>query len=323
VSAPGSLATLLDAAKRGDRVALAKLLSAVENDEHGARELAAMTWSGPRAFTIGLTGAPGVGKSTLTDRLITETLARFVPDGATAAVAQVGVVCVDPTSPFSGGAILGDRIRMQDHALDDRVFIRSLASRGQLGGLSIAVPDAVAVLAAAGFALVLIETVGVGQVELDVASTADATVVVVTPGWGDATQAAKAGLLEIADVLVVNKADRPGTAEAVRDLRQMLDLGEPSRDGWRPPVLTTVATDGTGIGELFDALDALRAHLRGAGGEVRRRQQAAAIVRRLAAARVERRVDELARTDAFRAAVDAVAAGTMDPYAAAESLITP
>jgi LAO/AO transport system kinase len=321
VSGAERLATLLDAAKRGDRVALARLLSVVENDELGARALAATTWSAPRAFTIGLTGAPGVGKSTLTDRLIAESLERFVPDGTTAVLGQVGVVCVDPTSPFSGGAILGDRIRMQDHALDGRVFIRSLASRGDLGGLSIAVPDAVAVLAAAGFELVLIETVGVGQVELDVASTADATVVVVTPGWGDATQAAKAGLLEIADVLVVNKADRPGAAEAVRDLNQMLDLGAPSRDGWRPPVVTTVASDGTGVGALFDALDAFRAHLSGDGGTARRHDQAAAMLRRLAGARFARRVDELASSAEFGRAVDAVAARTTDPYAAVEALL--
>lgn len=306
----------------GDRVALARLLSVVENDEAGARELAATTWSPRRAFTVGITGAPGVGKSTLTNRLLAESLARFVPDGATAPRGQVGVVCVDPSSPFSGGAILGDRIRMQDHVLDDRVFIRSLASRGHLGGLSVAVPDAVAVLSAVGFALVLIETVGVGQIELEVASTADATVVVVTPGWGDATQVAKAGLLEIADVLVVNKADRPGATEAVRDLTQMLDLGEPRAGGWRPPVLTTAASEGIGVDALFDALDAFRTHLAGEAGTVRRRAQAAAILRRLAGARAASRVDELARSSAFGDAVDAVAAGSTDPYAAAEALFS-
>lgn len=314
------LSTLLDAARSGDRVALARLLSVVENDESGARELAATTWSTPRAFTVGITGAPGVGKSTLTGRLLAASLVRFVPDGDAATIGQVGVVCVDPSSPFSGGAILGDRIRMQDHALDDRVFIRSLASRGHLGGLSVAVPDAVAVLSAVGFRLVLIETVGVGQIELEVASTADATVVVVTPGWGDATQVAKAGLLEIADVLVVNKADRPGATEAVRDLTQMLDLGEPRGVRWRPPVLTTVASEGTGVDALFDALESFRAHLAGEFGTVRRRAQAAAILRRLAAARVEGRLDELARTTGFADAVDAVAAGSTDPYTAAEAL---
>jgi LAO/AO transport system kinase len=210
---------------------------------------------------------------------------------------------------------------MQDHALDERVFIRSLASRGHHGGLSVAVPDAVAVLATVGFPLVLIETVGVGQVELEVASTADATVVVVTPGWGDATQAAKAGILEIADVLVVNKADRPGATEAVRDLRQMLELGEPARDGWTPPVLTTVASDATGVAELYDALMDLRAHLEGAAGAARRRAQAAAILRRLAVASVSHQLDEMAGTGAFDEAADSVARGEVDPYKAIESLL--
>lgn len=171
----------LRAARDGDRVALAKLLSAAERQDAATRELARLTWRSPRAFSIGITGAPGVGKSTLTDRLITASLDG---DADGDAPRQLGVLCIDPTSPFSGGAILGDRIRMQDHALDGRVFIRSLATRGHHGGLSVAVPDAVAVLAATGFPLVVIETVGVGQVELEIAATADATVVVVTPGWG-------------------------------------------------------------------------------------------------------------------------------------------
>ncbi len=313
------LSSQLRAARDGDRVALARLLSTAERQDATTRELARLTWTVPRAFSVGVTGAPGVGKSTLTDRLIASLLSHAT--GNVAAPGQLGVLCIDPTSPFSGGAILGDRIRMQDHALDDRVFIRSLATRGHHGGLSVAVPDAVAVLAASGFELVVIETVGVGQIELEIAATADATVVVVTPGWGDSTQAAKAGLLEIADVLVVNKADRPGAAEAVRDLTQMLELGEPRLEGWRPPVLQTTATEGTGIAELVAALGALRTHLDGAAGDRRRRVQAAAVLRRLALDRATRGIDELAVSPGFAAATEAVAAGSSDPYDAIDALL--
>jgi LAO/AO transport system kinase len=312
---------LLAAARTGDRVALARLLSAVENDAPAAREIASATWTAPRAYSVGVTGAPGAGKSTLVDRLITTSLERFVPDGATAAVDQLGVLCVDPSSPRSGGAILGDRVRMQDHALDPRVFIRSLASRGHLGGLSVAVPDALAALGAAGFDLVFVETVGVGQVELEVAATADVTVVVVTPGWGDAIQAAKAGLLEVADVFVVNKADRPGAAEARRDLSAMLDLGTSHDDGWRPPIVDTVATEGTGTGELLDAIDAFRDHGR-AGGDARRRlDRSARLLRQLVAARLARSVDELVSKASFDAAAREVAEGEVDPYAAVDALL--
>jgi LAO/AO transport system kinase len=233
----------------------------------------------------------------------------------------VGVLCVDPTSPFSGGAILGDRVRMQDHALDQRVFIRSLATRGHHGGLSVAVPDALALLGAAGFELALIETVGVGQVEIDVAATADVTVVVVTPGWGDSMQTAKAGLLEVADIFVVNKADRPGAADARRDLEQMLELGTGRDDGWRPPIVETVATEDRGTEELFDAIEALRARLVGDAGLTRRRARAASLLRRLTAATIASTVDGLAATGPFESAVDAVAAGELDPYAAVDALL--
>ena len=322
MTGPTGPSALLDAARGGNRVALARLLTISENDEAGARALATQTWTTRRAFSIGITGAPGAGKSTLTDRMIATSLARFVPPGATAAVSQLGVLCVDPTSPFSGGAILGDRVRMQDHALDDRVFIRSLATRGQQGGLSVAVPDALALLGAVGFELVLIETVGVGQVELDVAGTADVTIVVVTPGWGDALQTAKAGLLEIADIFVVNKADRSGAAEARRDLDQMLELGTGRDDGWRPPIVETVATEDRGTAELFDAIEALSAHLAGATGTARRRARAASLLHRLAAATIERSVVVLAGSGRFDSAVDAVAAGELDPYTAVDDLLT-
>jgi LAO/AO transport system kinase len=323
VTGPEGPLHLLHAARTGDRVALARMLSVVENDRAGARALAAATWTSPRAFSVGVTGAPGSGKSTLTDRLIAAALERFVPDGATGPVEQVGVLCVDPTSPLSGGAILGDRIRMQDHALDTRVYIRSLATRGHLGGLSVAVPDAIAALGASGFGLVLVETVGVGQVELEVAATADVTVVVVNPGWGDAMQAAKAGLLEVADVFVVNKADRPGAAETRRDIEQMLDVGHGLDASWRPPIVEAVATEGRGTGELLDAIEALRAHLAGDAGAQRRRQRAATLLRRITAAALAASVEERVAAPSFDTVVDAVAAGTLDPYAAADSLLEP
>ena len=314
---------LLQAAKEQNRVALARLLTVVENDEVAARGIAPLLWTGHRAFSIGITGAPGAGKSTLTDRMIATSLERFVPAGGSAAIREVGVLCVDPTSPFSGGAILGDRVRMQDHALDARVFIRSLATRGHLGGLSLAVPDAIGVLGAAGFDLVLVETVGVGQVELEVAATADATIVVLTPGWGDAMQAAKAGLLEIADLFVINKADRPGASEARRDLSQMLDIGSARPDGWRPLIVETVATSGDGTVELFDAIDALRAHLASGAGVARRREQAATLLRRIYAARMARAVEGLAATATFERLVEDVATGSIDPYAAVDLLQLP
>jgi LAO/AO transport system kinase len=316
-------AQLLATARTGDRVALARLLSAVENDAPGARGVAAVTWTTSRAYAVGVTGAPGAGKSTLTDRLIGASLGRAGSDGQPAAVAQLGVLCVDPTSPRSGGAILGDRVRMQDHALDPRVFIRSLASRGHLGGLSVAVPDALAVLGAVGFELVFVETVGVGQVELEVAATADATVVVVTPGWGDALQAAKAGILEVADIFVVNKADRPGAAEARQDLDQMLNLGTGRDDGWRPPIVDTVATEDLGTSELLDAIDAFRAHERGERAAKRRLDRAGRLLQRLVAARLSRSIDDVVGSTAFGEAARQVACGDVDPYSAVDGLLAP
>lgn len=314
-------AQLLADARSGDRVALARLLSAVENDAVSAREIAGATWTSSQAYSVGITGAPGAGKSTLTDRLITASLERGAPEGSSAPVGRLGVLCVDPTSPLSGGALLGDRVRMQDHALDPRVFIRSLASRGHLGGLSVAVPDALAVLGAAGFDLVFVETVGVGQVELEVAATADVTVVVVTAGWGDAMQAAKAGLLEVADIFVVNKSDRPGAPEARRDLSSMLDLGTGRSDGWRPPIVDTVASEGVGTSELLEAIDAFRAHERGAGASVRRHDRAVRLLGRLIAARLARSVDDLVSSSGFADAARDVATGAVDPYTAVDALL--
>ena len=272
-------------------------------------------------FTVGLTGAPGAGKSTLTDGLITQARAGWPgPDGES--VPQVGVLAVDPTSPFSGGAILGDRVRMSQHALDPTVFIRSMATRGHLGGLSLAVPDAVRLLGAAGVGVVIVETVGVGQMEVEIASAADTTVVVVTPGWGDSMQANKAGLLEVADVFVINKADRPGVREARRDLEQMLDLARPG--SWRPEIVDTTATAGEGVADLWVAVARHRDHLRGSGQLVTRRvDRLAQELRRVLAARAEARIDEVAAGEEFATTVKALAAGELDPYRAADRLMGP
>jgi LAO/AO transport system kinase len=351
---------LLDAAAAGDRVALARLLSLVERGGAPSAAVARLAYGAPPPYTVGITGAPGAGKSTLTNALVAVARRGWPPDGGDAdggepdggeaepagaerragpageaqrepreergngtageAVDQVGVLAVDPSSPFSGGAILGDRIRMQDHATDPSVFIRSMATRGHLGGLALAVPDAVRVLGAAGLPLVVVETVGVGQMEVDVASAADTTVVVVTPGWGDSMQANKAGLLEVADLFVVNKADRQGVREARRDLEQMLELSPPG--GWRPPIVATVATDGEGVDELWAAIARHRAHLRSTGAlETRRRSRLAEELRRVLTARVLERVGAVAAGASFEAAVRDVTSGALDPYRAADQLL--
>ena len=260
----------------------------------------------------GITGAPGAGKSTLTDRLI----ARWRTDGDT-----VGVLAVDPSSPFSGGALLGDRVRMQRHATDPGVFIRSMATRGHLGGLTLAVPEALRVLVAAGWGRVLVETVGVGQAEVEIADNADTTVVVVNPGWGDAIQANKAGLLEVADVLVINKADRPGAAETARDLATMLDTYREARP-WRPPVVATVATTGEGIEELWESLRRHMDFLRSSGELGARRE---ARLRRELNEVVTRRIEAAVRGGAQAprwALIEAeVGAQRLDPYEAATILL--
>jgi LAO/AO transport system kinase len=313
---------LLDKARRGDRVALARMLSYVERGGEAARDVARLAYRADVPFTVGLTGAPGAGKSTLTDRLIVCARAGWpaVEGLAGEEVAQVGVLAVDPTSPFSGGAILGDRVRMGQHALDPTVYIRSMATRGHLGGLSLAVPDAVRLLGAAGFTVVIVETVGVGQMEVEIASAADTTVVAVTPGWGDSMQANKAGLLEIADVFVINKADRPGAREARRDLEQMLDLSAPG--SWRPEIVETTATTGEGVDELWSAIARHRAHLVGSGLlTVRRADRTGQELRRVLLARAAVRVDDLAGGEEFTSAVKALVAGELDPYQAADRLL--
>ena len=305
-------AELLAAASAGDRLALARLLSAVERGGSRGRQVAGMAYrTGAVAATIGITGAPGAGKSTLTGRLITE--ARRHHD-------QVAVVAIDPSSPYTGGAILGDRIRMQDHALDEGVYIRSLATRGHLGGLTVAVPEALRVLAAVGMPLVLVETVGVGQVEVEVASATDTTVVVVNPRWGDAVQANKAGLLEVADVFVINKADMPGARETRRDLEQMLDMS--ASGDWRPPVVETVAASGDGVGDLWEAILGHQQHLVTTSQlQQRRAERLERELRRVLANRIAEEVDRICAGDAYTALAAEVTRHRVDPYEAADELM--
>ena len=307
-------ADLLHAARDGDRAALARLLSIVERGGDAARDVARLTHPiGGGAYTVGVTGAPGAGKSTLTTKLVAE---------LRAAGDRVAVLAVDPTSPFSGGAILGDRIRMQDHALDDGVFIRSMATRGHLGGLALAAPEAVRALDAAGYPWVLLETVGVGQVEVEVAGEADTTIVVVNPGWGDGVQAAKAGLMEIADVFVINKADRPGSAETERDLAGMLELVAPADGGWTPPILRTVATSGEGAADVVAAVQRHRRWLTGSGTLDRRRSDRATDeLRAILVARLLERVRTVQRGEAFDRARAAVLARATDPWTATDELL--
>ncbi len=309
-------ATLMARAREGSRTALARLLTYVESGGEHFRDSVALAYTAPAPFVVGITGPPGAGKSTLTDRLITTLLGGEI---ASVALDQIGVLCVDPSSPFSGGAILGDRIRMQEHATNERVFIRSMATRGHLGGLSLAVPDALRVLGATGFAFVLVETVGVGQMEVEIASAADTTVVVTNPGWGDSMQANKAGLLEVADVFVINKADRAGVRETRRDLEQMLDLG--GARAWRPPIIETVASSGDGTDALVEALGAHREYLDAGPLEEARRQRTRVELDQVIALTLRGRVAAIARGARYDEQIDALLNGATDPYRAAEALL--
>jgi LAO/AO transport system kinase len=304
--------SLVEAARAGDRAAIAKLISLIETGGESAVDAVARLFAHTgEAYTVGVTGAPGAGKSSLTDRLI----ARIRGGGE-----EVGVLAVDPSSPFSGGAILGDRIRMQDHATDAGVFIRSMATRGHLGGLALATPQAIRVLDAAGMPWIIVETVGVGQVEVEIAGAADTTVVVVNPGWGDGVQAAKAGLLEIADVLVVNKADRAGVDETVRDLEQMLELAGDRE--WRPPVVRTVAVSESGIEELWSVILEHRAFVQsGDRLEQRRVARLREELRSIVLERLRANADAVCRGARFEAALADVADRKVDPHAAATRLL--
>ncbi|HTC80424.1 MAG TPA: methylmalonyl Co-A mutase-associated GTPase MeaB [Acidimicrobiia bacterium] len=308
---------LVAGALAGERASVARLISMVEKGGESAHAAIARLYPHTgSAYTVGITGAPGAGKSTLTDKLISRIRKEDL---------EVGVLAIDPSSPFSGGAILGDRVRMQDHATDPGVFIRSMATRGHLGGLSLATPQAVRVLDAAGKPWVLIETVGVGQVEIEVAGAADTTMVVVNPGWGDAVQAAKAGLLEIADLFVVNKADRAGSAETVRDLEFMLDLSMPPKGEthWRPPIVKTVASRGEGLDELWEAIGSHRAFLETDGRlAARRTKRIRDELRAIVVERLYERAGTVCTGPRFDELAAAVEAREIDPYTAADSLLS-
>jgi LAO/AO transport system ATPase len=310
------VAELVDRARNADARAVARLISLVENDSPALREVAAaLAPHVGSAQVVGLTGSPGVGKSTSTSALV---------GALRVAGKRVGVLAVDPSSPFSGGALLGDRVRMQDHATDDGVFIRSMASRGQLGGLSAAVPQALRVLDAAGCDVILIETVGVGQAEVEIASLADTTVVLLAPGMGDGIQAAKAGILEIADVFVVNKADRDGADQVARDLRYMQSLGgrHSEAGAWRPPIVKTVASRAEGTDDLVEAIDKHRAWMDKHGElELRRVNRAATEIEAIALGQVRRRFADVHGSAALGVAAARVVAGETDPYRAADELV--
>jgi len=305
---------LFAAARDGDRGALARLLSLVERGGDDAREISRLTYplSGG-GYTVGLTGAPGAGKSTLTSA----TIGHLRSLGE-----EVAVLAIDPSSPFTGGAILGDRVRMQDHALDPGVFIRSMATRGHLGGLSLATPEAVRVLDAIGRRWILVETVGVGQVEVEIAGKADTTVVVVNPGWGDSVQANKAGLMEIADVFVINKADRKGVEETRRDLEQMLELSDIGHDDWRPPIIPVIALERKGVDVLWGEIERHRAFIEANGELVRRREfRLREELREIVARRLEQRARELTTGDRWEALQAGVLARTTDPWSAADEML--
>jgi LAO/AO transport system kinase len=309
-----SVDDLVERARKGDPRAVARLISLVEDASPQLRAVtsALMPHAG-HAIVVGITGSPGVGKSTSTSALVT---------AYRALGKRVGVLAVDPSSPFSGGALLGDRIRMQEHATDPEVFIRSMASRGHLGGLACSTPQAVRVLDAAGCDVVLVETVGVGQAEVDIASLADSTVVLLAPGMGDGVQAAKAGILEIADLLVVNKADRDGAQSTVRDLRAMVALGQREPGAWRPPILTTVASEGEGVADVVAELERHRAWMEDKGELTRRRHaRASAEIEAIAVSSLRRQLDGLHGGSTLPRLADEVLARTKDPYRAADELL--
>ena len=305
---------LVAGARQGRARDIARLISLIEDGSPEVPALMrALAPTSGRASVIGITGSPGVGKSTTTSALITAYRARGQ---------RVGVLAVDPSSPFSGGALLGDRIRMQQHATDEGVFIRSMASRGHLGGLSATTPQALRVLDAAGCDVVLIETVGVGQSEVEVAAAADTTLVLLAPGMGDSIQAAKAGILEIGDVFVVNKADRDGADATVRELRMMITLGEHPERRWTPPVVKTVASTNDGVDTLVEAIDEHRAWLVGSGElAVRRVRRARDEVEALAVALLRRRLEAGEGSQRLTQAAEQVASGELDPHTAAERLV--
>ena len=332
----GTLAARLLA---GDARAVARAISLIEDEDPSAAELmGAIFGHTGRAYLIGVTGPPGAGKSTLVDRLITELkkpgrsqstqnkeaqdLSAISAPSAVFSSSSIGVIAVDPTSPFTGGAVLGDRLRMQTHSSDEGVFIRSMATRGHLGGLARATGDAALVLDAAGKDVVIIETVGVGQAEVDIIRTADVSIVTLVPGTGDEVQALKAGIMEIADIFVVNKADREGAERLASAVETNLGLHTYASGEWRPPIVKTVATTGQGIPELVEAIAQFRAHSLGAQAS-RRRTRSEYRLRELVS---QRFMDHLERqvlaAGELGAIVDRIAARELDPYSAANDLLS-
>jgi LAO/AO transport system kinase len=303
---------LFEAARDGHRLALARLMSIIESGSQEARTLGAHTFSlVGRAHTVGMTGAPGSGKSTLTAALAT--VVRAIDE-------RMAILAVDPSSPFTGGAILGDRVRMQDHVTDEGIYIRSMATRGHLGGLSLATPQAVRVLDALGWPWVLIETVGVGQIEVDIAGAADTTLVVVNPGWGDAVQANKAGLMEIADIFVINKSDRGGVDDTRRDIQQMLELS--ALGDWEPPIVMTVGTEGEGAQELWTTIGEHRSYLEQSGElSSRRRNRIKVELSKILNWSLEERVQSVLDGPKSAELHEKLESGEIDPYAAAQRLL--
>lgn len=310
----GDVSALVSRARDGDPRAVARLISLVEDQSPLLREvMAALAPYAGQARIVGITGSPGVGKSTSTSALVGEL--RKVGR-------RVGVLAVDPSSPFSGGALLGDRVRMQDHALDPDVYIRSMASRGHLGGLAWTTPQAIRVLDAAGCDVVLVETVGVGQSEVEVAGLADTTLVLLAPGMGDGIQAAKAGILEIGDIYVVNKADRDGADTLRRELRSMLALAERPEGAWRPPIVKTIAAKGEGLDEVVAEIDRHHAWLESSGELAgRRTRRARDEIEAIAVTALRERWGDVHGRSELDELASAVAAGESDPYAAAETLL--
>ncbi|MFV0534588.1 MAG: methylmalonyl Co-A mutase-associated GTPase MeaB [Cumulibacter sp.] len=316
LSREASVSELVERAREGNARAVARLISLVEDASPKLREVAAELAPHTGCATIvGLTGSPGVGKSTSTSALVRA----YRKQGK-----RVGVLAIDPSSPFSGGALLGDRIRMQDHATDPGVFIRSMSSRGHLGGLAWATPQALRVLDGTGFDVVLIETVGVGQAEVEIASTADTTLVLLAPGMGDGIQAAKAGILEIADAFVVNKADRDGADNVVRDLRNMLGLGgrHSEAGAWRPSIVKTIAEKEEGVEDVVEAIENHRAWMVDKGVLTERRiARASGEILAISMTTLRERMGDLSGRASLRKLAEQVAAGESDPYLASDAIV--
>ncbi|ASJ07453.1 methylmalonyl Co-A mutase-associated GTPase MeaB [Thermococcus pacificus] len=307
---------LIERMLRGDKRAAARLITLVENDEEKAREIISKVYPHTgNAYIVGITGPPGAGKSTLLDKLI-----KVVREEGKV----VGVIAIDPTSPFTGGALLGDRIRMQRHSTDPGVFIRSMATRGSLGGLAKATNDAIKVLDAYGCDVIFVETVGVGQIEIDIVKTADTVVLVTVPGLGDDIQAIKAGLMEIADVFVINKADKEGADATYFELNLMLDLEKErwEKRGWRPPIIETVATTMRGIRDLWKAINDHRKSLEESGRLAEKRKfRAEEEVKTIVSGRIARAVEERLDDEEVSSLIERVVKREIDPYSAADTVL--